>query len=165
MNLELRDHMLAIERTMAAPPEAAWDVLTDLDAWPRWGPTVLRAELTDPGPLRLGSRGRVWTPLGVPLPFEITEFDVGHEWAWKVAVTPATRHTVEQWDGGCRVAFGVPIWAPIYLTVCALALRRIEDLARGVKTGSSSFALSTRRASFALTSPRNFMNLRSSLPS
>jgi hypothetical protein len=33
-------------------------------------------------------------------------------------------------DGdGCRVTFGVPIWAPAYLAVCALALKRIEDLA------------------------------------
>jgi hypothetical protein len=27
------------------------------------------------------------------------------------------------------VSFGVPIWAPVYLTVCAIALKRIEDLA------------------------------------
>ena len=114
---------------MAAPAEAAWDVLTDLDAWPKWGPTVQRAELTNAGRLRLGARGRVWTPGGIPLPFEITEFDAGHAWAWKVAGVAATRHTVEQRDGGCRVSFGVPIWAPVYLTVCALGLKRIETLA------------------------------------
>jgi hypothetical protein len=71
----------------------------------------------------------VWTPVGIALPFEITEFDDGHEWAWKVAGVPATRHTVEPAVNGCRVAFGVPIWAPVYLTVCALGLKRIEELA------------------------------------
>jgi uncharacterized protein YndB with AHSA1/START domain len=122
--------MLTTARTIAAAPEAAWHVLTDLDAWPRWGPTVQRAELTDPGALRLGSRGKVWTPLGVALPFEVTEFDDGHAWAWKVAGVPATRHAVTPAPGGgCRVSFGVPIWAPVYLTVCAVALKRIEDLA------------------------------------
>ncbi|MET0473965.1 MAG: SRPBCC family protein [Mycobacterium sp.] len=128
MDLGLRRRMLTVGRTMAAPPAAAWAVLTDLDAWPSWGPTVQRAELSGPGPLRLGSRGRVWTPVGVPLPFEITEFDDGHGWAWKVAGVSATRHTVEQSGAGCRVTFGVPVWAPVYLTVCAMGLRRIEAL-------------------------------------
>ncbi len=121
--------MLNTARTMAVPSSAAWRVLTDLDAWPQWGPTVRRAELTDPGPLRLGSRGKVWTSVGVVLPFEITEFDDHHAWAWKVAGVPATRHTVTSLPGGCRVSFGVPTWAPLYLTVCALALKRIESLA------------------------------------
>ena len=122
--------MLTAARSMAASPAAAWRVLTDLDAWPRWGPSVQRAELVEPGPLRLGSRGKVWTPIGVSLPFEITEFDDGQAWAWKVAGVPATRHAVAPVPGGCRVSFGVPIWAPAYLAVCVVALKRIEDLAR-----------------------------------
>lgn len=135
MNLAVRNRMLAVERVAAVPPDAAWDVLTDLDAWPVWGPTVQGAELTDAGPLRLGSHGLVWTPIGLPLPFEVTEFDAGRSWAWKVAGVSATRHTVQPWDGGCRIAFGVPIWAPAYLTVCALALKRIEALAAQHTTG------------------------------
>ncbi len=121
--------MWTVKRTMAVAPRAAWNVLTDLDAWPQWGPSVQRAELSDAGPLRLGSRGTVWAAVGVPLPFEITEFDDGHRWAWKVAGTAGTRHTVEPHGSGCRVSFDVPIWAPIYLTVCAVALKRIEKIA------------------------------------
>ena len=74
--------------------------------------------------------GRVWTPLGVPLPFEITEFDDGHAWAWKVVGVSATRHVVTAHSQGCRVSFGVPLWAPAYLPVCAVALKRIDELAR-----------------------------------
>ncbi|TQR86947.1 SRPBCC family protein [Mycobacterium hodleri] len=122
--------MLSTARTMAVPVDSVWRVLTDLDAWPQWGPTVQRAELDDPGPLRLGSRGKVWTPIGVALPFEITEFDDGRVWAWKVAGVPATRHVVTPHSQGCRASFGVPLWAPAYLPVCALALKRIENLAR-----------------------------------
>lgn len=122
--------MLTTARTIAAPPEAAWRLLTDLDAWPKWGPTVMRADLTDRGGLRLGARGKVWTPVGVPLPFEIVEYDEGRAWAWKVAGVRATRHEVTPTPVGCRVAFGVPVWAPAYLAVCALALKRIDELAR-----------------------------------
>lgn len=115
---------------MSVPVDSVWRVLTDLDAWPQWGPTVQRAELDDAGPLRLGSRGKVWTPVGVALPFEITEFDDGRAWAWKVAGVPATRHVVTPHPHGCRASFGVPLWAPAYLPVCALALKRIEALAK-----------------------------------
>ena len=129
MELGLRSRMLTVGRRMAAPPESAWRVLTDLDAWPRWGPSVQRAELDGGGPLALGSRGRVWTPVGLSLPFVVTEFERGREWAWHVAGVPATRHSVTPDGDGCRVTFGVPIWAPAYLAVCAVALKRIEDLA------------------------------------
>ncbi len=122
--------MPTVDRAMPVPPEAAWDVITDLEAWPVWGPSVSGAELDGPGPLTAGSRGRVWTPVGVPLPFQITEFVDGRAWAWKVLGVPATRHEVIPTRGGCVVSFGVPLWAPGYLAVMALALPRIDRLAR-----------------------------------
>lgn len=85
MNFALRRGMPAVELHVAAPPASVWNVLVDLDAWPQWGPSVQRAEVDQPGPLRLGSHGRVWTPIGVPLPFTITQFDAGRSWAWEVA--------------------------------------------------------------------------------
>ncbi len=67
-----------------------WQRLVDLDAWPQWGLTVARAELTGADELSLGARGTVWTPIGVPLPFEITEFVPLRRWAWRVAGVAAT---------------------------------------------------------------------------
>ncbi len=120
--------MPSVSRTIAADPAVVWDLLVDLDAWPSWGPSVSGA--TSGGPLGQGSRGTVRTAVGLSLPFEITRFEDGHRWAWKVAGVPATDHRVEAAPGGCTVTFGVPWWAPGYLPVCALALRRIEELAR-----------------------------------
>jgi hypothetical protein len=111
-----------------------WQLLVDLDDWPRWGPTVQRAEL-DGGVLTLGTKGRVWTPVGLPLPFEITEFVPGRSWAWQVAGVPATRHGVDPEDDGCRAWMSAPLWAPAYLPVLAIALQRIEAMA-----GSSAAA-------------------------
>lgn len=119
---------LGVHRDVAAPPDRVWALLVDLDAWPRWGPSVSRAELDD-DELHLGSRGRVWTPVGVPLPFEITSFDPGRSWAWRVAGIPATTHSVEPVGTGARVGMTAPLWAPVYLPVLALALRRIEGMA------------------------------------
>ncbi|WP_372435942.1 SRPBCC family protein [Williamsia soli] len=121
--------MPSIELATAAPAAAVWEVLVDLRAWPEWGPTVAGAELDGPGPLALGSRGKVWTPVGVPLPFEIDEFIDGRAWGWRVAGVSATRHEVIPTRGGCVLSFGVPVWAPAYLPVMAVALPRIARLA------------------------------------
>jgi Polyketide cyclase / dehydrase and lipid transport len=130
MNIALRGGLPTVERDVGAPPNRVWDILVDLDAWPQWGPTVAGAKLTDTGRLVLGSRGKIRLPLGVWLPFEVTEFEEGRFWAWEVAGVRATRHEVRPAEGGCRVAFAVPLWAPAYLPVCAIALERIARMAR-----------------------------------
>jgi hypothetical protein len=121
--------MPTVEHRVAAPPDAVWNVLVDLDAWPQWGPTVQRAELVESGPLTLHSRGRVWTPFGVALPFTITEFEAGRSWAWEVAGVGATRHGVDADGDGCRAWMSAPVWATAYLPVCAIALARIARMA------------------------------------
>ena len=121
---------LPISRRIAAPAPVAWDLLTYVDVWPHWGPSVLGATL-DGGAAQVtaGATGRVRVPPGVWLPFEVTDFEEGRSWAWSVAGVPATGHRVETTDKGCRVTFLMPWWAPAYAVVCALALLRIERLA------------------------------------
>lgn len=128
--------MLSVSRTIAAPPDELWRLLVEVAAWPQWGPTVARAELTGGATeIRAGSRGRVHPPVGPALPFEVTELVPGRRWSWRVAGVPATTHAVEPAGAGTRVTFGVPVWAPAYLAVCALALRRLDRLATGDHTG------------------------------
>ena len=121
--------MLSVSRHIDAPADAVWQVLVDTDAWPRWGPSVARAEIDGDG-LTLGATGRVHTPLGVALPFTVTEFEPGRRWAWTVAGVPATSHSVVPDGGGCRASMGAPWWAPAYLPVLAIALQRIEKMVR-----------------------------------
>jgi hypothetical protein len=108
-----------------------WDLLTDLDAWPRWGPSVRRASV-EGGTLAAGVRGEVVTAAGVSLAFEVTTFEPGRHWAWKVGGIAATDHRVEPLGPDrCRVGFGVGWPATPYLAVCRIALRRLERLAVG----------------------------------
>ncbi len=118
----------SVSREIACPPEVAWRLLTHVDEWPRWGPTVAGGTVSG-GVIGPGAKGTVRTAVGVSLPFTITEFEAGRSWAWSVAGVPATKHRVTPTDGGCVVSFEVPWWAPGYLVVCALALVRIERLA------------------------------------
>jgi uncharacterized protein YndB with AHSA1/START domain len=131
MGIGLRSTMLTVDRILPAPADAAWKVLVDLDAWPQWGPSVRRAAVDGPAAtstLGPGSTGKVWTAVGVALPFEITDWEPDRSWAWSVAGIPATTHAVTPTPAGCRVTFGVPVWAAAYVPVCVVALRRIEQL-------------------------------------
>jgi hypothetical protein len=121
--------MLAVDRFIAAPPSVVWSVLVDLDVWAKWGPTVSAAWLDPPHTrLELGATGTVRTSLGIAAPFTIIEFEPGRHWAWKVADIPATHHRVEPVDGGARASMAVPWWAVGYLSVCSIALRRIDAI-------------------------------------
>jgi hypothetical protein len=96
---------------------------------------VARAEL-DGTALLLGATGRVWTPLGLPLPFVITAFDPEHSWAWDVAGVPATGHGVQPRGTGCEVWMTAPVWAPAYLPVLEIAVRRIARMAGATGTAA-----------------------------
>ena len=119
-----------------APAEDVWDLLIDLDAWPRWGPTVRAAALDDGRRhLSAGATGRVRPIAGPGLPFRVTDWEEGPDerrWSWSVAGVPATTHAVRRLGpDACRVEMGVPWWAPGYVAVTGLALLRLRRLASG----------------------------------
>jgi len=121
--------MILTSLDIPVPAAVAWRLLTDTEAWPRWGPSV-RAVDAPARRIGPGMRGRVKTALGLWLPFGITDWEAGRRWSWRVAGVPATDHVVERLGPGrCRVAFAVPRWAPFYLPVCRAALRRLRDIA------------------------------------
>lgn len=116
---------------VAAPADAVWHELVELDCWPHWGTSVRSARL-DGGGTRLtsGATGSVQTSVGVWLPFRVDEWrDDGtrRSWTWRVAGVPATGHGVTRTGPtSCRLEMWVPWWAPGYLAVVALALPRIR---------------------------------------
>lgn len=114
----------SVSAVVAVPPGRAWELLTDPDAWPSWGPTVRGATLD--GPFRSGTTGRVTTSVGVTLPFTLRDVVPGRSWSWDVAGVRATSHHVgAAGPGRSRITFGVPPWALPYLVVCRLALVRL----------------------------------------
>jgi hypothetical protein len=82
-----------------------------------------------------GMRGRVQTTPGPWLSFEITDWEEGTHWRWRVGGIPATGHRVT--PSGlqrCEIDLTIPTWALIYVPVCRLALRRLGALAAGDRT-------------------------------
>ena len=120
-----------VSRTAGADCGKAWRLLTDTRRWPEWGPSVRAVRCREPV-ITSGSRGKVLTAFRVWLPFEVTEWEQGRRWAWKVAGVTATGHRVEPGGKGrCRVVFEVPLLAAPYGLLCLVAANRIVRLLEG----------------------------------
>lgn len=121
--------VLDVSRRVEVPAARAWDLLVETERWPEWGPSVLAVDA--PPRVGPGTRGRVRTPLGW-LRFEVTGYEEGRAWRWRVAGMPATGHRVEPLGAqACRITFEVPLWATPYALVCRVALGRIARLVGG----------------------------------
>ena len=81
-----------------APQQRVWDVLTDIESWPRRIETVDEVELLTPAPLAKGSRARLKQPkLGEGI-WDITVWDPPSyfEWTQKTGgITSVAGHRVE----------------------------------------------------------------------
>jgi hypothetical protein len=114
---------------IGAPGDAVWTIITDFDRWPEWGPTV-RAVIASASSVAAGVTGKVQTPVGIWLPFQITEVDAGRSWGWDVAGIAATGHEViATGPASCRLEFSVPWPAAPYVAVLRPGLRRVKRLA------------------------------------
>jgi hypothetical protein len=119
-----------VTRTVGAPAAHVWRVLIDTTTWPRWGPSIseVRHEGRFLGP---GSTGQIRPPVGPWLDFTVTRFEEGRFWSWSVAGVPATAHRVESIDAHrSRAGIDVPLVVVPYAVVGAVALQRIDRLAR-----------------------------------
>jgi hypothetical protein len=118
----------SVSRHYRASSEELWRFLTDTTLWPMWGPTVMAARCSERF-IRKGSVGTVRTPIGVWVPFVITEYDDLHFWAWKVAGIRATGHRVAaQRDQSCRLFFELPVYGLPYALVCWRATANLARL-------------------------------------
>jgi hypothetical protein len=114
-----------------APVEAVWELLIDTMRWPEWGPSVNAVDFRDRF-IRSGTVGRVRIPLGIWVPFFITDFKPQHYWCWRISEVSATGHIVLPLDADrTRLIFKLPCIAFAYAVVCRRAGQRI---ARPLKT-------------------------------
>ena len=81
-----------------APQQRVWDVLSDLEAWPRRIETVDAVELLTPAPITTGSRVRLKQPKLPEGTWDITVWDAPSyfEWTQKTGgVTSVAGHRVD----------------------------------------------------------------------
>jgi len=95
--------MQTVERVVIkASPTAIWEVLTDVERWPTWTPTVLSVEPVTRDGFKVGAKYRVTQPKIKPAIYEVTE-RVPHEaFTWVQKATGATliaEHRLTAFDG------------------------------------------------------------------
>lgn len=67
---------------VAVPPELVWEVLSDVESWSEWTPTVTSVRRLDEGPLGRGSRAKVQQPRIPDTQFVVTGLELGRSFTW-----------------------------------------------------------------------------------
>ena len=105
---------IAVE--IPAPPERVWAVMSDVERWPEWTPSVTKVERLDGGPLAVGSRARIRQPNLLPAVWQVTELRPGRGFTW-VTRSPGVRvtgiHAVEPAPGGSRATLSLEFAGPL----------------------------------------------------
>jgi len=125
---------------VAAPPERVWQVVSDVERWPEWTPSVTTVHRADDGPLRVGSRATVRQPRLPESRYVVTELTPGRSFTWVASapgVRTTARHDVEPLGDGARVRLSVtqsgplgPVMARLYR---GLTDRYLAEEAGGLK--------------------------------
>lgn len=134
---------------IVAAPEVVWRVMSEVEAWPEWTPSVRSIVRVDPGELHVGQRLRISQPRFPTTVWRLTELVEGRSFVWQ-AGGPGARtvasHTVEPADAGARATLRLTQQGPLGLLVGALSSgitrRYLELESTGLKKRSEEVARS-----------------------
>jgi uncharacterized membrane protein len=130
-----------------APPHLVWAVLSDIECWPEWTPTVTSVRPLDPGPPAVGTRAFVRQPKLLPARWQITELEDGRSFTWITrapGVFVTARHWVEGAANGSRATLSLDFSGPLGPLVARLTrglnTRYLALEAQGLKKRSEADA-------------------------
>ena len=89
--------------TINAPPEAIWQMLSTVVAWPRWLPTVTSVEHLDAETLVVGHRFRVLQPKLRPATWVVSKLEPNRRFEWRANATGVLMvadHVIERLPSG-----------------------------------------------------------------
>jgi uncharacterized protein YndB with AHSA1/START domain len=97
---------------IAAPADRVWAVMSDVERWHEWTPSITRVTLLRKGAFAVGSRALVRQPKFPPALWRVTELVPGRSFTW-VSVAPGLRvvgrHTVEPTADGSRAVLDLEL--------------------------------------------------------
>ena len=127
-----------------APASTVWAVLSDVERWPEWTPSVSAVARTRTGPLEVGERVVVSQPRLPTLTYTVTGVEDGRSFTW-VAGNAASRGVGEhiltpRIAGGCTATLRLTQTGPAARLVGALldglTRRYVRMEAEGLKARS-----------------------------
>jgi uncharacterized protein YndB with AHSA1/START domain len=144
----------SITTEVDAPPEVVFAVLSEVERWPEWTPTVTRVErLGDAAaPLAVGARLRIVQPKVPPGEFTVTALEPGRGFrlvSRSPGATVQADHWAEPMDGGRRsrvtlsVTFSGFLGRVVGWMMRGMNERYLADEAAGLKRRSEERARGT----------------------
>jgi uncharacterized membrane protein len=129
-----------------AQQERVWEVLSDLEAWPRRIETVDVVELLTPAPMSQGSRIRLKQPKLPEGTWDITVWDAPSYFEWRQksgGITSVAGHRVEMLEEGrSRLTLSLDMRGPLILVIGlfyrGLTNRYMTIEAQGMKRAAES---------------------------
>lgn len=98
--------------TINAAPETVWAVLSDVERWPEWTPSMVSVKALNPGPLAPGHQVRVH-PKGTPeSTWTVSEVTPNRSFTWGTKVGGARTtggHEIEPTPDGSRVTLSIAV--------------------------------------------------------
>ena len=102
----MSDASFDISVEIAAPPETVWTVVSDIEHWHEWTPSVRSIRRFGRGPIAIGSRALVRQPKFPPAVWTVTAFEPGRRFDWKSGAPGMwvhASHAIEPTAAGSRV--------------------------------------------------------------
>lgn len=97
---------------IAAPADRVWQVMSDIERWHEWTPSVASIKRLDAGPLAVGSRAVIRQPKFPPAWWTVTGLEPGTSFTW-VSTAPGlhvvARHRVEPAGSGSRATLSLDL--------------------------------------------------------
>ncbi|MFN7917182.1 MAG: SRPBCC family protein [Vicinamibacterales bacterium] len=104
----MKDYSVSVQ--IAAPPATVWGVMSDIERWHEWTPSITSVRRTNAGPFRIGARARVEQPRLPAADWIVTALHEGRGFDWESrapGVRVLARHVIEPTVGGSRVTLSV----------------------------------------------------------
>ncbi|WP_040754191.1 SRPBCC family protein [Nocardia transvalensis] len=120
-----------VTRSIAAPSHQVWKVISDVEHWPEWTPTMSEIRRLEPGELRLGSKAEIRQPNQPRRVWVVTELENGSSFTWEThgkAFGFYAEHTVHPSHDGTEVVLEFGITGPTAPVVSLLARRKVQAM-------------------------------------
>jgi len=104
----VKDYSISVQ--IDAPPGQVWAVMSDVERWHEWTPTITSVRRTNAGPFRIGARARVHQPRLPPADWVVTSLEEGRGFDWESrapGVRVVGRHRVDPALSGSRVTLSI----------------------------------------------------------
>ncbi|MHB2029109.1 MAG: SRPBCC family protein [Acidimicrobiales bacterium] len=135
-----------ITTNIKASPEVVWAVLTDVERWPEWTPSMTKVTRLTGGPFVEGSQVRIKQPRLRTMVWTVTELTPGRSFVWEAKgpglTLVAGHHLANEEEGAVQVTLaiehrGLVGWLLAPLT-SRLVERNVQIEAEGLKRQSEA---------------------------